>query len=246
MTDHYTHYDKDIALDSLQNPHMDWREIDSVSPYPVFTYYKYFDGEYWTEQELVVEFDDNLREQQIVIDGQNNVHIVQIERTPNESQLVHYTKIEDEWVAGEIIDNADSYLLHSKLLYHNNMLFLTYSKRNVSGEPILVYFTHYDIVTNSSEKKQKPLPTCKLYPNPFGNSVNIEFETRQTDRVWIYVTDLRGKLVKEINNSNLPHGKYLFKWDGTNTGNSKMPVGSYLIRMVSGKYQITKAILLVD
>lgn len=235
----------DIALDTAQNPHITWRERDQTPPIEHdFTFYRFFDGIEWTEAELVVE---DPKDQQIAIDGQNRKHIVQREKTPSGYQIVHYTKTHNEWLVGEIVDAADSYLYKLKLTYYENMLFLTYSHQNDDDvDPLVTKFSRYDIVTAKEEYKSHLLPECKLWPNPFANRLSMEVETMQHARLWVYITDLSGRLVKEINNNELPRGKYSFVWDGTNQNGHKMPPGSYLIRMVSGKYQLTKVVQMIN
>lgn len=235
---------RDIALDTVQNPHIAWREREQTPPIEHdFTFYRFFDGIEWTETELVVE---DPKDQQIAIDGQNRKHIVQREKTPSGYQVVHYTKVDDEWLAGEIIDIADDYLIKLKLTYYNNMLFLTYSHRHEDDDPTVTKFSRYDIVTAKEEYKAHLLPECKLWPNPFANRLSMEVKTMQHARLWVYITDLNGRLVKEINNNELPEGKYSFVWDGTNQNGHKIPPGSYLIRMVSGKYQLTKVVQMIN
>ncbi|MFU8844176.1 MAG: T9SS type A sorting domain-containing protein [Bacteroidales bacterium] len=233
--------DKDIALDNDQNPHVAWREIEvAIIPEHDYTFYKYYDGENWTEQELVVEDPQN---QQIAVDGYNNVHIVDREKTPLGSmQLVHYRKIDNQWV-GMVIDTAGYAFFDVKLLCHNNMLFLSYVKNEQSGDSLPVYVTHYDVITSTTvNKEENLLPEYSLYPNPFSRSINIEFTTKTKSRVRIYIIDLQGRLVKEIENSILPEGKHVYSWDGTGFNNYKVSNASYLIRMYSDRQVITRAI----
>ncbi len=245
LTTNYVNVFFDITLDTAQNPHIAWREREQTPPIEHdFTFYRFFDGIEWTETELVVE---DPKDQQIAIDGQNRKHIVQREKTPSGYQIVHYTKTDNEWLVGEIVDAADSYLYKLKLTYYENMLFLTYSHQNDDDvDPLVTKFSRYDIITAKEEYKSHLLPECKLWPNPFANRLSMEVETMQHARLWVYITDLSGRLVKEINNNELPRGKYSFVWDGTNQNGHKMPPGSYLIRMVSGKYQLTKVVQMIN
>ena len=231
----------DIALDSCQDPHMDWRERENVPiPEHDYTIYKYYDRENWTEQEMVVE---DPWKQQIAVDGYNNVHIVDREKTPGGGmQLVHYRKIDDQWV-GMVIDTAGYAFFDVKLLCHDNMLFLSYVKNEQSGDSLPVYITRFDIVTNVGENKEENLlPEYKLYPNPFSESINIDFTTKTQSIVRVYIIDLHSRLVKELENATLPKGKHHFTWDGTNMNNNKLSRASYLIRMYSDRQVITRAI----
>lgn len=240
------HY-KDIALDTLQYPHFAWRELDGADlKGQDYTYYKNFDGEIWSEQEIVVE---DPWQQQISVDEQGRIHIVHEEKVPDDEwQLVHYQKIDNQWV-GEIIDSSQCGYGSVKLLYNGNMLYLSCVKSFKPDEFYVyhIYFMRYDIVTEVNDYKLiNIIPNYKLYPNPFRNQINIGFETKQHNRVWVYVMDIQGNLIKELNNSALPPGNHSFVWDGTDINNNPVANGSYLIRMVSGKYQLVKTVQLAN
>ena len=231
----------DIALDSGQNPHAAWREREvAIIPEHDYTFYKYYDGENWSEQELVVE---DPWEQQIAVDLYNNVHIVDREKTPSGGrQLVHYRKIDGQWV-GMVIDTANHVFFDVNLLHYNNTLYLTYEKNEQSGDSLPVYLTRFEIITGIDKyEEENRLPSYKLYPNPFSRSINIEFITKTQSKVRIYIVDLQGRLVKELENSTLPAGKHVYTWDGTGMNNKKLSNASYLIRMYSDRQVITRAI----
>ncbi len=241
ITANFVKPDKDIALDNAQNPHVAWRERENVPiPEHDYTFYKYYDGENWTEQEIVVE---DPWEQQIAVDGYNNVHVIDREKTPGEGlQLVHYRKIDNQWV-GMVIDTAGYAFFDVKLLYHNNMLFLSYVKNEQPGDSLPVYLTRFEIITGVEKyKEENRVPSYRLYPNPFSKSINIEFITKTQSKVRIYIIDLQGRLVKEIENSTLPRGKHVYSWDGKGINSNKTSNTSYLIRMQSGRYIITRPI----
>lgn len=182
---------RDIALDSSQYPHFVWIEKwhDPDYNWVDYTMYKNKINDNWSIQDTVMV---DPWQQQIAIDGQNRVHVIHKEKTPDDGwQLMHYRKINDEWV-GEIIDYVDFGIGSVKLAYHNNMLYLSYLKSYNQGDPYYVYFTRYDIVTAVEENLQTSIPGYRLYPNPFRNQINIEFETRQQGRVWVYIIDMQG------------------------------------------------------
>ena len=109
--------------------------------------------------------------------------------------------MDNQWV-GMVIDTAGYAFFDVKLLYHDNMLFLSYVKNEQSGDSLPVYITRYDIITYTTENNEENLlPEYRLYPNPFSRSVNIEFTTKTKSRVRIYIIDLQGRLVKEIENT---------------------------------------------
>jgi hypothetical protein len=59
----------------------------------------------------------------------------------------------------------------------------------------------------------KEIPNIKIFPNPAVEMVNIEFELTEYQYVKLYITDINGKLIEEIENTNMPVGKHIVKWN---------------------------------
>lgn len=241
LTTNYVEVGKDIALDTNQNPRLAWRERNQEDGGGNdFTMYKYFDGVNWSAKEVVVE---DPWDQQIAVDLNNETHIIHREKMPEGYQLMHYRKINDEWI-GILIDTSGYFLHHSKLVRHGNMLYLTYIKNQEQGEDIQIYFTRFDIITRNNSEEYIEIPQCNLYPNPFNESISIDLSIITKSKTRIYIIDMHGRLVKEIENAFLNKGHYHFSWYGTNENKQKVSSGSYLARIQTGKYVITKPIQL--
>ena len=72
-----------------------------------------------------------------------------------------------------------------------------------------------------------------IYPNPFSESVTINYEvsggTKLVSRVLIKVYDLNGKLVITLVDKTMPSGRYSVLWKGDYNQEGKAPYGVYLI-----------------
>ncbi len=80
----------------------------------------------------------------------------------------------------------------------------------------------------------------KASPNPFKNSVAIQYYVKKNSDVKIDVYDLRGKLVKRLLNESKSTGSYEVKWNSEG-----MRSGIYFCRFVQGnKGEVRKLILL--
>ncbi|HET6559578.1 MAG TPA: T9SS type A sorting domain-containing protein [Prolixibacteraceae bacterium] len=72
------------------------------------------------------------------------------------------------------------------------------------------------------------------YPNPFNGSTNIELQLENPSDVRIFVTDISGRTVADLQEGKLTAGKYRFVFDGT-----ALPKGFYFAKVITGKEQKT-------
>ncbi|MFH1052517.1 MAG: T9SS type A sorting domain-containing protein [bacterium] len=80
--------------------------------------------------------------------------------------------------------------------------------------------------------------SLKCYPNPAETSTNISYVAPKKERVDVSIWDLDGKLVKEIANSILNPGYYLYSWDLTNNQRQIVQSGIYLIKFTTNNKSI--------
>ncbi len=79
-----------------------------------------------------------------------------------------------------------------------------------------------------------------ISPNPFRNSVTIQYYVKKNSNVKIDVYDLRGKLVKRLLNENKSTGNYEVKWNSEG-----MSSGIYFCKFVQGnKGEVRKLVLI--
>jgi len=70
------------------------------------------------------------------------------------------------------------------------------------------------------------LPT----PNPFNPSTSFALSQAQDGPVRLAVYDVRGALVRVLNDGSLAAGDHTFTWDGRDGQGSPVPSGMYLAR----------------
>jgi hypothetical protein len=83
------------------------------------------------------------------------------------------------------------------------------------------------------------------YPNPFNPTTTVAFDLAKADNVKLNVYNLRGQLVDCLVDGRLEAGRHRIQWLGTDSHDSRVASGIYLIRMESGgKTFIRKAMLM--
>lgn len=87
----------------------------------------------------------------------------------------------------------------------------------------------------STEKINHKEPEFKLYPNPFSNYVEIDFES-MGGNVNIQVLDSRGRLISTIASGNYPSGNNSIEFTS-----DFLPPGTYYFRFQNGKNVATRS-----
>ena len=85
----------------------------------------------------------------------------------------------------------------------------------------------------------------KVYPNPFNNSVNLEFFLTQNTKLAITVFDINGRNIWQKNKQNYFSGKHTLTWKGQNNNGKEVSSGIYFISVSGqGNNVLRKALLL--
>lgn len=69
------------------------------------------------------------------------------------------------------------------------------------------------------------------YPNPFNPSTKIEISFPHSGNFVFDIYDINGKLIKNLNNSFVTPGNYLFEWDGKDNNKMRVSSGIYFYRI---------------
>ncbi len=83
------------------------------------------------------------------------------------------------------------------------------------------------------------------FPNPFNPKTNINFSLPQAQAAQISIYNLKGQLVKKLLDANLPAGKNMITWDGTDDNGKTVSSGIYSYRLQSGGKNITRKMMLM-
>lgn len=73
--------------------------------------------------------------------------------------------------------------------------------------------------------------TSRSYPNPFNSEIEIEYFLPESTLVTIRVFDLRGKVIRNLEESKNNSGYSKVVWDGTNEAGNSVPQGFYFYRI---------------
>jgi len=108
---------------------------------------------------------------------------------------------------------------------------------------MVLSWTPSAISTNNLTTVDNPL---SVYPNPAHEKVNIYFSLKNDKPATVAVYDIKGQLVKYIIKNTLADtGLNTLVWDGTNENNTKVPKGTYFIKVMCSEYEkIVKVVLL--
>jgi hypothetical protein len=231
--------DLDIDIDNQKNPHITYRQKKYYSgQYNDSTMYTFFNGNNWSEPELVV---NDPYEQKIAIDPYNRIHIINREKLETGTKLVHYQKINDMW-QGYIIDTTVFYLGTISLMESYQKLYIAYYWSDEEGEGD-IYFSSYDIITGQKGSNSKMvIQDLNIYPNPFNTETTIEFTTNIAKQINISIYNLNGKLIKTLKDEYFTPGKYRLIWNGKAENGKEVNKGLYLVRLQSGRNIITKPV----
>jgi hypothetical protein len=85
------------------------------------------------------------------------------------------------------------------------------------------------------------------YPNPFNPSTKIEYSVSKNNQiVSLSVYDIKGNLVKELLKEEKHNsGKYIVTWDGREQNNKEVSNGIYFYQLKTGKFSLSKTMLLL-
>ncbi len=236
---------KDVNLDNNEYPHLVWREYtNDLIPPNDGTMYSYFNGTSFSEPEILVE---DPYEQVLVIDDNDNKHIVEREKTENGWKLVYYF-FQNGNPEGEIIDECETnFVGKPRLIYRNQMLYLVYLKYSIGR--VNIYFMKKDLLINSIEEHTissfHSITLSQNYPNPFNPETQINYSLNKGGSTTLKILNIKGQLVKLLVNEHKQKGDYSVIWDGTDNNKKSVSSGVYYYRLQVDNRVKTKSLILV-
>jgi hypothetical protein len=87
------------------------------------------------------------------------------------------------------------------------------------------------ILKESTPEKTKDQFFLQAYPNPFSQSVTINFSLPEDAQTMIKIFNFRGQLVNILINKGLKEGMHWIDWNGTSLNNRPLPSGIYLCKL---------------
>ena len=87
--------------------------------------------------------------------------------------------------------------------------------------------------------------SLRTYPNPFHNTMRVQFSINQDGPVSLSIHDISGRQVRSLVSGNLTKGNYSLSWDGKDENGRKVANGVYFYRLKTDNSKlITKSVLL--
>ncbi len=85
-----------------------------------------------------------------------------------------------------------------------------------------------------------------VFPNPFQSEVNIAFTLDEPMEVKVWITDINGRLVTELENKFLSSGTYQYKWTVINNSGKINRDGIYFLNIGKGPMVETRKLLYIN
>ncbi len=109
----------------------------------------------------------------------------------------------------------------------------------------------FAVILNATDIQQsiaaKKIPlTTQIYPNPFKDYAQINFQIMIPGKVEINIYNAVGSPIKNLLSKNLSDGIYQVIWDGTNQNNQQAQNGIYFYRISHNGTNYTGKILKTD
>ena len=83
------------------------------------------------------------------------------------------------------------------------------------------------------------------FPNPFNPTTSIRFTLRSVEQVSIRVFDASGRLVTTLEEGQRPAGINFVYWNGTNSNGNVVSSGVYYYKLVAGRHEQTRRMVLL-
>lgn len=91
----------------------------------------------------------------------------------------------------------------------------------------------------------KNFAILKCYPNPFNNTLNMDYVLPGEGMVEISIVDLNGKVIRKLNKGNQSAGMHNLTWDGIIDNGAKAQTGIYFFNVKFNNLVQTNKIILI-
>lgn len=240
-------FESGISLNSLGFPSFVWlqAEFDSVSYY-TSTYYAESVGD---SVRTPVYLAPKTSYPAIVIDMNDQPHIVEGQEVNNGYQLIHRYYFNNSWQE-EILDQNKNWYIQNVLISRTSCIYLVYNKVDTiiniqtGGYYAMIGFRKLEITPGLIA--QPNLTKLVLFPNPFSDKINFEFVKTNCNAINFSIIDIYGQVVynERFNCNNLLTNK--FAWNGKNSFGKQVANGCYFVQISTGSEVIVKKIIRIS
>lgn len=153
----------------------------------------------------------------------------------------------DTFIEGSNTSQTQSYVYIDKELFEPGTYYYWLESLDFDGStsffgPAIVRF-------NPDGEGGNTTPVTKgldrVYPNPFNPSTTIRYGLTQNGPVRIDIHNLRGQLIRTIDQGNQAAGYHSYAWNGTAENGQRLGSGVYLIRVSINRETWTQKVLLL-
>ena len=105
--------------------------------------------------------------------------------------------------------------------------------------------TEVTVVGGVNDEAQSVTRLIGAHPNPFNAATQVAFELAERHRVSLQIFDLKGRLVRTLEEGTFEPGRYGRAWNGRDDAGSTVASGTYFVRMRAGdRSEFSKILLL--
>jgi hypothetical protein len=97
-----------------------------------------------------------------------------------------------------------------------------------------------------SEPIARPPGLAAGFPNPFVESIELQFTLAQRGPVSLEVFDLSGRRVRTLHRGELGAGAHRVAWDGRADSGDRVPVGVYFVRLAGSDLEGTRSVVRIE
>lgn len=116
----------------------------------------------------------------------------------------------------------------------------------VRGGNVIPYQGSIDVVVTGIEHNENESSNLSQnIPNPFKNETEINYSLTKSGNVSLEIYDIKGELVRTLQNGHQSTGNYSVKWNGINDSGTQAASGIYYYSLKTGSAFETKKMILL-
>ena len=108
-----------------------------------------------------------------------------------------------------------------------------------------IFISDGSLVSDKKTVQPQDFELYQNYPNPFNPTTNIEYQIPKPAQVRITISDMLGRHIKTLVNSNKSTGNYTTMWNATDENNRPVAAGLYFAKMEAGDFSKVVKLALV-
>jgi hypothetical protein len=102
------------------------------------------------------------------------------------------------------------------------------------------------LVITSEEEFNSPAEITNVFPNPFQSEVSITITLNEPQDVRIWILDIKGQEITELENSFLASGSFHYQWSPGNSPGMNCRDGIYYLNIEKGPIVETRKLLHIN